>query len=790
MLVLVTYATKAYRPSAELLRQSALSNGFEKVIILGPEIQPRVEGSQKGHGSYSWKPTAILRALTNVCQDDDVLVYADATMTFHHPFTERFTSPVNLFRIGDAGEKHYTTAAYTKPTCIQRMNGTPAEMQTLQVNAALQAYTKTPEALEFLQEYESWCSDPACVGHDPRHPNHRHDQSILTVLAHRYGSHVVQLPDPTQYGGAGAIINHHRQVLRPMQTLVVVTPTTGKNLDWLTRAMDSVQRQQIVCLRHLVVCDGPEATKATLALREEYLHRIPVQWLDLPYVTGGYNCHRIYGASPFLAAAAHDAGPCQLLAFLDEDNWYADDHLSLMLDTLLDGGHDAVHSLRKIFQGNDFVCNDNCESLGRLAPSSQGAYFLADTSTWLLKHDAAVRSSHCWDARARDPHKPEVDRALTSFLLNSCRVGTVAQHSLNYSAGSGTTSVKPSYFMHCNTINRWNFQTKPNLYLFHFNAEQTAKFFETQFDASRSYMLDEWNLGQCRVLHNHFNLIDGYATLPHLPSGATTLAHMCIPHELPLDFFASRKDLRKLVYTAESPNIRHQEQWHLSFLEKIATDVLTYWKPLLNLSAPFTTHPCLHQCHHFDDGNPHDLKQFRLNTGASGTICMVLENRPGLEIFQINDTKLSCLDGLRAHFARMLAEKGFDVTVHGKGWNHNGPWQIGGNAGKYLDQRHSVDILQHHSAALIVENVDADGYVSEKVYDALLAGAVPIFYNSHPIHLPSECHFNLATDSFTDITSESILSKRAHVYRLRQAIIKENSSHTYADAVCSALKIP
>jgi hypothetical protein len=47
---------------------------------------------------------------------------------------------------------------------------------------------------------------------------------------------------------------------------------------------------------------------------------------------------------------------------------------------------------------------------------------------------------------------------------------------------------------------------------------------------------------------------------PNVPHGALCLVALCQPGELPLDFFASRPDLRRVVYTLESPNVRHAAQ--------------------------------------------------------------------------------------------------------------------------------------------------------------------------------------------------------------------------------------
>lgn len=788
-MTLVTFGTEAYTSSVELLRYSALkTGGFDRVIVYN--TSPRL-GAGKGCGSYGWKPSVILQAIEE-CRPGDWLVYTDSTITFSadfKPTLQAATTDVLLFEIGDAAVKQYTQRKYTKPECMRVMGATEAEGDMLQLNAAVQAYKVSSASRDFLAAYEHFCGMQEAVGHDENYPLHRHDQSILTLLGRRSPDATIS-GDPTQYqlSSAPHVIYHHRRLLPKMKTLTVVTPTTGRDIPGLRRCMDGVQAQDVVCLRHLVVCDGLDATLATRELRSEYRHRVPVDFLDLPYNTGAnrWNGHRIYAAAAFLARSAHRHGPSELIAYCDEDNWFEPDHLSRLLDKLCQQRLDAVFSLRKVFAADGkFVCKDQCESLGNFATAVAGGYILADTSTWLLTHAAAVGTASCWDVQARDASKQEADRALTLELLKNWNTAGVANHSLCYTAGSGGLSVKPDYFQRFNTLHRFDFGAKPDLYLFHMSPEQTIRFFTTQFDTSCSHLLDEWNINQGRALHKHFNVIDGFALLPHIPRGATVLAHMCLPDQLPLQFFRERTDLRRLVYTAESPNIRHQRQWHVDFLQAHFTDVLTFWRPLLDTTSKLHTRFCPHQCHHFDEDNPMDMQQLRTNCGAPGSVCMVLEHRTGLEFYDIDGVKLQCLDGLRSVWARRIGERDdLHMTVHGRNWIQNGPWQVESSAGKYADRRHAVDILAGHSAALIVENTNAQGYVSEKFYDALIAGAVPIFYNgSEEAIVSREVAFNLAVDDISAITAAAINEKRQNVMRLRETILRTISCQAYANIV-------
>lgn len=112
---------------------------------------------------------------------------------------------------------------------------------------------------------------------------------------------------------------------------------------------------------------------------------------------------------------------------------------------------------------------------------------------------------------------------------------------------------------------------------------------------------------------------------------------------------------------------------------------------------------------------------------------MVLEPRAGCETYEIDGVRLTSLDGLRT--ALMDGSGGF---VAGTGWTAacaqmtEPPTVLcDPHGGRMRDSMHCVDYYQKQDLAVIVENCDAAGYVSEKVGDALLAGAVPLYWGSN-----------------------------------------------------------
>jgi hypothetical protein len=156
--------------------------------------------------------------------------YCDALMTF-------VGSPAPLFPLCEAAggimlfnqrSEGHRNGTYTKADCFHRMDAA-GDRYTRgdHLNAAFQLYQKTPRALAFIDELLAWCREydvisdaPSTTGANaPGFLDHRHDQSILSLLAIKHELPTFQ--DISQWGrpapgdspaepGYGQIVHHHR----------------------------------------------------------------------------------------------------------------------------------------------------------------------------------------------------------------------------------------------------------------------------------------------------------------------------------------------------------------------------------------------------------------------------------------------------------------------------------------------------------------------------------------------------------------------------------------------------
>ena len=220
--------------------------------------------------------------------------------------------------------------------------------------------------------------------------------------------------------------------------ITVITPTTGAPV--FKQAMDSVKAQTYKNIQHLVVVDG-DYPKARIALQDYQ----GVDVVNLPYATGKdqYNGHRIYGAMTYVAKG-------DFLCFLDEDNWYEENHIQSLVD-VIEKGNTWAYSLRKIVnQEGKYVCNDDCESLGKWVSVINDLF--VDLNCFLIPKVAALQFSPAWYRRARHPdEQPEVDRLLSMFMMNTQKsFDTSGQYSVNYRVASRADSVSAEFFLRGN----------------------------------------------------------------------------------------------------------------------------------------------------------------------------------------------------------------------------------------------------------------------------------------------------------------------------------------------------
>lgn len=222
-----------------------------------------------------------------------------------------------------------------------------------------------------------------------------------------------------------------------MAKALVITPTTGS--PELQDAIDSILDQTIET-DHLLVCDGNQYREHVERIVADYPM---VKVCYLPYNTGGngFYGHRIMAA--FSHLVNHD-----YVLFLDQDNWFQKDHVASMVEEIEKYNVDWCYSLRSIYdKDNNFICLDNCESLGRWPAWVNPNAYLIDSSSYCFKTSFIRQYGHVWDDGWG------ADRKFYWYIKDHMRhqnYTCTGKYTLSYRLGGNEGSVTADFFLEGN----------------------------------------------------------------------------------------------------------------------------------------------------------------------------------------------------------------------------------------------------------------------------------------------------------------------------------------------------
>ena len=224
---------------------------------------------------------------------------------------------------------------------------------------------------------------------------------------------------------------------------LVITPTTGS--PELVDAIRSVTSQTYDHVEHLIVVDGSDfshRTDQTLLgggiITGGKIHRV-----DLPFNTGGsgFYGHRI------MAAFSHLVNT-DFILFLDQDNWFEPEHIETLVSEIKQFNLDWSYSLRKIYdKDKQYVCDDNCESLGRWPAWVGDNVHLVDSSSYCFKTSFIRQYGHIWDFGWG------ADRRFYTIIKDHIKhqnYTCTGKHTLCYRLGGNEGSVTGDFFVQGN----------------------------------------------------------------------------------------------------------------------------------------------------------------------------------------------------------------------------------------------------------------------------------------------------------------------------------------------------
>jgi len=226
--------------------------------------------------------------------------------------------------------------------------------------------------------------------------------------------------------------------------VAVVTPTV--NAKQLIDCVQSVQSQTHKDLTHYVFVDGNQFREGVDKLTNG-LPNIQRVYLEENVGKGWYG-HRVYAASSFLVNA-------DVICYLDEDNWFDVHHVEDLV-SVLEKGNDWAYSLRKIYdKDGEFICNDECESLGKWPIYFDDRAFHIDTSSFAVRRDVAVRIGHAWYGQWG------ADRQFFNAIKQHFpKFDCTRKHSMCYRLDGNLNSVTKEFFIEGNKANHAKYNSQ------------------------------------------------------------------------------------------------------------------------------------------------------------------------------------------------------------------------------------------------------------------------------------------------------------------------------------------
>jgi hypothetical protein len=153
--------------------------------------------NHRGYGYYMWKSYIIKKAMDSI-NDNDILIFIDAGCTINTYAKKRLEEYVQIVRDSKHGCISFQLALsqqkYTKKALFEYMGTSKEDQQLDQYLSGIIILRKNENTKTIINEWDrisripDMINDSRSSSEHPDYIDHRHDQSILSLLFHKYGS--------------------------------------------------------------------------------------------------------------------------------------------------------------------------------------------------------------------------------------------------------------------------------------------------------------------------------------------------------------------------------------------------------------------------------------------------------------------------------------------------------------------------------------------------------------------------------------------------------------------------
>jgi hypothetical protein len=218
----ISFANESFKKSIDLLKQTSIDVGrvdefieYTQGWLKTTEFWKKnafILNQPRGCGFWIWKPYIILKTMETL-SSGDIVMYSDAGLKVIDNLDPLFKIAAEsslgsrmVFLLPHIGVIHQNKM-WTKKDCFVLAGcDEPKYHNGFSVNGAISLWKKTEENTQILNEWMKLLRDPRistdslnmCGSNFIEFRDHRHDQSVLSLLSIKYDFEVFR--DPTQYG--------------------------------------------------------------------------------------------------------------------------------------------------------------------------------------------------------------------------------------------------------------------------------------------------------------------------------------------------------------------------------------------------------------------------------------------------------------------------------------------------------------------------------------------------------------------------------------------------------------
>jgi len=204
MITFLSFADKKYHATLDRIKNEAVSSSFFDEVKtytendLPDDLKNFCISNKRGFGYWIWKPYFVYKTINEI-NEGDILVYCDAGCSINTKGNERFNDYIEMVKNDSCGNISFQTGhlekKFTKGEVFKYFDAYEHSDSGIIANCCI-VLRKNEHTSNIVKLWYDTCinerhlitDSPSSVPNDPLFYDHRHDQSIFSVIRKKYGT--------------------------------------------------------------------------------------------------------------------------------------------------------------------------------------------------------------------------------------------------------------------------------------------------------------------------------------------------------------------------------------------------------------------------------------------------------------------------------------------------------------------------------------------------------------------------------------------------------------------------